>query len=223
MTTPPIDRARVAAMIDHTVLRPETTVAEVADLCAEANELRVAAICISPSLLPVPAGALDDAIAVAAVCGFPSGAHTPDVKAAEAARAVADGATEIDMVIDLGAATAGDWDRVARGIEAVRAVTGGAVLKVIVESGALDDDALVKACEVSEAAGADFVKTSTGFHPTGGATVHAVALMAATVGGRLGVKASGGIRTADDAIAMIEAGATRIGASKTREILAGLE
>ena len=127
------------------------------------------------------------------------------------------------MVIDLGAATAGDWDRVARGIEAVRAVTGGAVLKVIVESGALDDDALVKACEVSEAAGADFVKTSTGFHPTGGATVHAVALMAATVGGRLGVKASGGIRTADDAIAMIEAGATRIGASKTREILAGLE
>lgn len=210
-------------MIDHTVLRPETTVAEVADLCAEANELRVAAICISPSLLPVPAGALDDAIAVAAVCGFPSGAHTPDVKAAEAARAVADGATEIDMVIDLGAATAGDWDRVARGIEAVRAVTGGAVLKVIVESGALDDDALVKACEVSEAAGADFVKTSTGFHPTGGATVHAVALMAATVGGRLGVKASGGIRTADDAIAMIEAGATRIGASKTREILAGLE
>jgi deoxyribose-phosphate aldolase len=223
VTTPPIDRARVAAMIDHTVLRPETTVAEVADLCAEANELRVAAICISPSLLPVPAGALDDAIAVAAVCGFPSGAHTPDVKAAEAARAVADGATEIDMVIDLGAATAGDWDRVARGIEAVRAVTGGAVLKVIVESGALDDDALVKACEVSEAAGADFVKTSTGFHPTGGATVHAVALMAATVGGRLGVKASGGIRTADDAIAMIEAGATRIGASKTREILAGLE
>jgi len=208
-------------MIDHTLLRPEATDADVAALCAEAERLGVAAVCVSPSRLPVPT--LAPGIAVAAVCGFPSGAHTSATKAAEAARAVADGATEIDVVIDLGAAAAGDWSAVELDVAAVRAVLdAGILLKVIVESALLDDDGLVAACVAAEAAGADFVKTSTGFHPAGGATIHAVALMAATVGGRVGVKASGGIRSAADALAMVEAGATRIGASRSAEILAGV-
>lgn len=217
-----LDARQVAAMIDHTVLKPEATRNDVHDLCREANEHRVAAVCISPSLLPVPAEWLVEGIAVAAVCGFPSGAHQPDVKALEAERAVATGAREIDMVIDLGAATAGEWAAVEADIATVRAAVPSALLKVIIESAALPDEAIVEACKASERAGADFVKTSTGFHPTGGATVHAVALMAATVDGRLGVKASGGIRTGSDAIAMIEAGATRLGTSRTAEILSGL-
>ena len=217
-----LDAQQVAAMIDHTVLKPEATADDVRDLCREANEHRVAAICISPSLLPVPSDWLVDGVAVAVVCGFPSGAHLADVKALEAARAAEMGAHEIDMVIDLGAATAGEWAAVEADISAVRRAVPSSVLKVIIESGALTDDAIVEACKASERAGADFVKTSTGFHPTGGATVHAVALMAATVGRRLGVKASGGIRTGEDAVAMIEAGATRLGTSRTAEILAGL-
>lgn len=204
-------------MIDHTLLRPEATPADVARLCEEGAALGVATVCVSPSRLPQRT-----TVPVAAVCGFPSGAHASDVKAAEAARALADGATEIDMVIDLGRAAAGDWTGVEGDIAAVRAATGGAVLKVIVESSALDDAGIVAACRAAEAAGADFVKTSTGFHPSGGATTYAVALMASTVGGRLGVKASGGIRSADDALAMVAAGATRLGLSRTAEILAGL-
>jgi deoxyribose-phosphate aldolase len=217
-----LDARQVAAMIDHTVLKPEATRNDVQELCREANEHRVAAVCISPSLLPVPGEWLDTGIAVAVVCGFPSGAHQPDVKALEAERAVAMGAGEIDMVIDLGAATAGEWAAVEADIAAVRAAVPTALLKVIIESAALPDEAIVEACKAAERARADFVKTSTGFHPTGGATVHAVALMAATVGGRLGVKASGGIRTGEDAVAMIEAGATRLGTSRTADILSGL-
>jgi deoxyribose-phosphate aldolase len=208
-------------MIDHTLLRPEATAAEVVALCAEAEELDVAAVCVSPSRLPLPA--LRRGIGVAAVVGFPSGAHKRETKAAEAARAVGDGANEIDMVIDLGAATAGDWGAVEGEIRHVRdAIPPTVLLKVIIESALLDDDGIVAACRASEAAGADFVKTSTGFHPSGGATTHAVELMAATVGGRLGVKASGGIRSGADALAMVAAGATRIGASRSAEILAEL-
>ncbi|WP_019739940.1 deoxyribose-phosphate aldolase, partial [Mycobacterium avium] len=148
------------------------------------------------------------------------------VKAHEAALAVASGAAEIDMVIDVGAALAGDLDGVRADIAAVRDAVGGAVLKVIVESSALlalaDEHTLVRVCRAAEDAGADFVKTSTGFHPTGGASVRAVALMAEAVGGRLGVKASGGIRTAADALAMLDAGATRLGLSGTRAVLDGL-
>jgi deoxyribose-phosphate aldolase len=165
-------------------------------------------------------------IAVAAVCGFPSGAHRPALKAAEAAAAVDAGATEIDVVIDLGLAAAGDWAGIEAELTLVRrAVPSPVVLKVIIESALLDtlDRAAIEAaCRAAEAAGADFVKTSTGYHPAGGATTDAVARMAAAVGGRLGVKASGGIRTAADAVAMVDAGATRLGCSATRAILDGL-
>jgi deoxyribose-phosphate aldolase len=218
-----VDRATLASYIDHTLLRPEATLGDVVALCTEANDLAVAAICVSPSRLPLPPGLLEGSIGVAAVCGFPSGAHQPHVKAAEAAAAVADGATEVDMVIDLGRAVDADWHAVQYEIAEVRrAVEDTTVLKVIVESAVLDRDALVAACRAAEDGGADFVKTSTGFHPGGGATVEAVRLMAETVGDRLGVKASGGIRTAETALAMIDAGATRLGCSASRAILDGL-
>jgi deoxyribose-phosphate aldolase len=218
-----MDRATLAAMIDHTLLAPTATADQVALLCAEAVELGVAAVCLAPSRLPLPAGALPPSIAVCTVVGFPSGAHRTTVKAAEAARAVADGATEVDVVIDLGLAADGRWDEVEAQIAAVRdQVPADCVLKVIIESAALRPAGVVAACEAAERAGADFVKTSTGFHPSGGATVEAVALMAATVGGRLGIKASGGIRDAASALALVGAGATRLGCSATRTVLDGL-
>lgn len=217
-----VDRATLAGLIDHTLLKPEATLADVVHLCTEANELAVAAVCVSPSRLPLPPGLLDPAIGVAAVCGFPSGAHHAATKATEAAAAVADGATEIDVVIDVGRAAEGDWEAVQHEIAEVRSAIDDVVLKVIIESALLDDDGIVAACRAAEDAGASFVKTSTGFHPSGGATVEAVRLMAATVGDRLGVKASGGIRTAEQALAMVEAGATRLGCSASRAILDGL-
>jgi deoxyribose-phosphate aldolase len=163
---------------------------------------------------------------VAAVAGFPSGKHLSAVKAEEARHAVAAGAAEVDMVIDIGAALSGDLDAVRADIAAVRAAIGPAVLKVIVESAALLDLSgpalLVDVCVAAEDADADFVKTSTGFHPAGGASPRAVEVMAGAVAPRLGVKASGGIRTAADAIAMLDAGATRLGLSGTRAVLDGL-
>jgi len=219
----PADRSRatLARAIDHTLLTPAATDDDVAALCREAARLGVAAVCVSPSRLPLPV-ALPDAIATAAVVGFPSGAHVPAVKAAEAAAAVAAGASEIDVVIDLGRAAAGDWDGVHDELAAVRASVPG-LLKVIVESAWLlagaAPDALERACAAAEAAGADMVKTSTGFHPAGGASVEAVRRMRAAVGDRLGVKASGGIRDAVTAWAMLDAGATRLGCSATARIL----
>ena len=223
-------RAQLAALVDHTLLKPEATDADVVALVAEGTELGVYAVCVSPSMVPTAVKASGAAgaggVRVAAVAGFPSGKHVSEVKALEAARAVASGASEIDMVIDVGAALVGDIDAVRRDIEAVRAATAGAVLKVIVESAVLLGHAspgtLADVCRAAEDAGADFVKTSTGFHPAGGASVRAVALMSETVGGRLGVKASGGIRTAADAVAMLDAGATRLGLSGTRTVLDGL-
>jgi deoxyribose-phosphate aldolase len=215
----------LASLVDHTLLKPEATDADVAALVAEGAELGVYAVCVSPSMVPVAVEA-GGAMRVAAVAGFPSGKHVSAVKAHEAAQAVAAGAGEIDMVIDVGAALAGAIDAVGRDIEAVRVAVPTAVLKVIVESAVLlsqaDGRTLAAVCRAAEDAGADFVKTSTGFHPAGGASVRAVALMAETVGGRLGVKASGGIRTAADAIAMLDAGATRLGLSGTRAVLDGL-
>jgi len=212
-------RQELAQMIDHTLLKPEATHEEVAALVDEGVALGVFSVCVSPSILPVDAKGLH----VAVVCGFPSGAHKSSVKAEEAAQAVADGAEEIDMVINLGLAKAGDWVGVQADIAAVRAAAPRpVVLKVIIESAALTDDEIVAACEAAEAAGADFVKTSTGFHPAGGATVAAVALMKATVGDRLQIKASGGIRSLDTAEAMIEAGATRLGMSASAAVLADL-
>ncbi len=216
-----MDRATVAGMIDHTLLKPEATADDVIALCEEATELGVAAVCVSPSQLPITAG-LGPTIDVATVIGFPSGAHQPAVKAHEAEVAVDAGAGEIDMVINLALAKSGQWNALRHDIAAVRdAAPAPTLLKVIIESAALTDDEIVACCQAAEAAGADYVKTSTGFHPSGGASVEAVRLMAETVGGRLGVKASGGIRDATTARAMIEAGATRLGCSASRAILDG--
>jgi len=217
-------RAQVAALVDHTLLKPEATIAEVAATAAEAAALGVYAVCVSPSMVPHANAA---GVRVAAVAGFPSGKHLPEMKAREATLAVASGASEIDMVIDIGAAVAGDVDAVRSEIAAVRVALPTAVLKVIVESAVLlmlaGEQTLADVCRAAEDAGADFVKTSTGFHPAGGASVAAVALMADAVRGRLGVKASGGIRTAADALAMLDAGATRLGLSGTRAVLDGLD
>jgi deoxyribose-phosphate aldolase len=224
----PHDRAALAAYVDHTLLKPEATAADVAMLVEEGAELGVFSVCVSPSFVSLAVEMAAGRLAVATVCGFPSGKHMSDVKAFEAARSVADEADEVDMVIDVGVARAGRFDVVEADIAAVRAaVPGDRVLKVIIESAALTDEQIVGTCRAAQAAGADFVKTSTGFHPAGGASVHAVSLMARTVGalggGRLGVKASGGIRDLPTALAMIEAGATRLGLSGTASVLAGFD
>ncbi|HEY4463569.1 MAG TPA: deoxyribose-phosphate aldolase [Streptosporangiaceae bacterium] len=223
-STPSLTRDELAAMIDHTLLAPEATAGDVAALCAEARELGVYAVCVSPTMAGLAAREVAGTpIAVAAVAGFPSGAHSAATKAAEAAQAVAAGAAEIDMVINLGLAKEGRWADVADEIRTVReSVPAPVILKVIIETGLLDPNETVNACRAAEASGADYVKTSTGFHPSGGATTDAVALMAETVGPRLGVKASGGIRSASKALAMVQAGATRIGASRSAAILAEL-
>ena len=210
-------RETLARTVDHTLLKPEATDAQVAALAAEAAELGAYSVCVSASRLPVATG-----LVVCTVVGFPSGAHESEVKAAEAALAVRRGATEVDMVIDLGRALAGDWDAVQADVEAVKAGCGDVLLKVIVESAALTPDQLVEACRRAEAGGAQYVKTSTGFHPSGGASVEAVRTMRETVGDRLGVKASGGIRDTTAALAMLEAGASRLGLSGTRAVLDGL-
>jgi len=214
-----LTRGQLAQMIDHTLLKPEATHEDAAALVDEGVVLGVYSVCVSASLLPIDAKGLH----VAAVCGFPSGAHKSSVKAEEAAQAVADGAEEIDMVINLGLAKAGDWAGVQADIAAVRAAAPHpVVLKAILETAALTDAEIVSACQAAEAAGADFVKTSTGFHPAGGATVEAVRLMKSTVGDRLQIKASGGIKTLATAQAMIDAGATRLGMSASAAILAEL-
>jgi deoxyribose-phosphate aldolase len=219
----PWTRAQVAALVDHTLLKPEATVAEVAAVAEEAAALGAYAVCVSPSMVQ---HAIHAGVPVAAVAGFPSGKHLSELKAHEAALAVAAGAVEVDMVIDVGAALAGEFDAVRTDIAVVRAAVPGAVLKVIVESAALltlaDKHTLIAVCRAAEDAGAEFVKTSTGFHPAGGASPDAVTLMADTVGGRLGVKASGGIRTAESALVMLDAGATRLGLSGTRAVLDAL-
>lgn len=210
--------ASIARFVDHTLLRPEATKADVAALIDAAADLGAYSVCISPSLLPQ---SLPPGLKLAVVCGFPSGAHTTAVKAAEAAESVRLGVDEVDMVINLGWAKTGRFDAVTTEIRAVRdEVPAPRVLKVIIESAALTDDEIVAACEAAVAAGADFVKTSTGFHPAGGASVEAVRLMATTVAGRAEVKASGGIRNLAAAQAMLDAGATRLGLSATAAIVA---
>ena len=210
--------AELAKTVDHTLLKPEATRADVDALIAEAAALGTYSVCVSPNMLPVTA---PEGLKVAVVCGFPSGKHDSSIKAAEARLAASQGADEVDMVIDVGAAIEGRYADVEADIRAVREAIPAIVLKVIIESAALNDEQIVAACEAARSAGADFVKTSTGFHPAGGASVHAVELMARTVGGELGVKASGGIRSWADATAMIAAGATRLGLSSTRAVLEG--
>ena len=215
-----LSREELAALVDHTLLAPTATKDDVRALLAEARDLGTFSICVSPSMLPL--GVDTGEVKVATVCGFPSGKHTAATKAFEAADSVAAGADEVDMVIDVGLLKSGDVAGTQAEIAAVRAsVPAPGVLKVIIESAALTDDEIVAACEAAEAAGADFVTTSTGYHPAGGASAHAVALMARTVGGRLGVKASGGIRTFEAASEMVDAGATRLGLSGTRAVLDG--
>ena len=212
-------RRDIARMIDHTLLRPEATGAQVAALVAQGAELGVFSVCVSPNQLPLRT---PDGLAVTTVCGFPSGAHATAVKAAEAAGAVAAGANEIDMVVNLKLVKEHDFDAVEADVRAVRGAVGEGVLKVIIESAALSDEEIVACCRAARAAGADFVKTSTGFHPASGASTHAVRLMRRVVGERLGVKASGGIRTAQAALAMLDAGASRLRLSASAAVLDGL-
>ncbi len=212
--------AQMAQLMDHTLLKTDATPAEIEALAAEAKDLGTYSICISPNMLEAAKDLAE--VKLATVCGFPSGKHTAGVKAYEARESVAMGADEVDMVIDIGLLKAGNVHAVQDEIAAVKAeVPSPKVLKVIIEAAALTDEEIVAACQAAEAAGADFVKTSTGFHGQGGASVHAVELMAQTVGGRLGVKASGGIRDWETAVAMVQAGATRLGVSASRAILAG--
>ena len=218
-----MDKKTIASMIDHTLLKPEATPAQVEKLCAEAAEYHFASVCVNPVYIPLAARLLDGTgVKVCCVVGFPLGAIAPEQKAAEAASCAAMGAEELDMVIHVGAAKAGDWALVQRDIAGVVKAAAGRTVKVIIETCLLTDAEKVKACEAAKAAGADFVKTSTGFS-TGGATTHDIALMRKTVGPEMGVKASGGIRDYATAMAMIEAGANRIGASAGIEIVAAAE
>ncbi|MCL2423539.1 MAG: deoxyribose-phosphate aldolase [Micrococcales bacterium] len=215
--------ADLAQFIDHTLLRPEATRAEIANTVADAVELGAYAVCINPIHLPLDVPLRPDgtkAIKVCTVVGFPSGAHKTAIKVAEATQAVADGADEIDMVADLGAAKERRFDDVRADIAAVRAAAPApVVLKVIVESAVLSDHELIETCRAAADAGADYIKTSTGYHPAGGVTMRSVGIISGTIGGRLGLKASGGLRTAADAMSMITAGASRLGMSHTAEVL----
>src|SRR5881392_2139649 len=204
-----------ASLIDHTLLKPEATDDDIKRLCEEAAKYRFASVCVNPTWVRVAACALQGSgVPVCTVIGFPLGATFPDVKAYEARRAIMDGAREVDMVINVGALKSGDDCLVEHDIRSVAEVAHeyGVTCKVIIETALLTDDEKVRACQAAKRAGADFVKTSTGFSK-GGATVADIALMRRTVGSDLGVKASGGVKGLDDARAMVEAGATRIGAS----------
>ena len=217
-----ITREQLASSIDHTLLKPDASLPQIKKICEEAKTYHFASVCVNSYWIPTVAAELAGTdIAPCSVIGFPLGAGLSSSKAAEAKDAIAAGAKEIDMVINVGAIKSGDWDGVKKDIEAVNAVKGGAKLKVIIETCLLTDEEKVKACQASMEAGADFVKTSTGFS-TGGATAHDVALMRQTVGDGLGVKASGGIRTLEDALTMIEAGASRLGASAGVKIIEAL-
>ena len=207
--------AGVAALIDHTLLKPDATRQEIDELCREAAQFGFATVCVNPTWVAHAARRLSGlATSVCSVVGFPLGATTADVKAYETRRAIFDGAREIDMVINIGALKSGDLRTVERDIEGVAASCRecGALSKVIIEAALLSDDEKITACTLAKAAGADYVKTSTGFGP-GGATAADVALMRRVVGAEMGVKAAGGVRDLDSLKAMVAAGATRVGAS----------
>jgi deoxyribose-phosphate aldolase len=200
--------------VDHTLLKAEATRAEIVKLCAEARQHRFAAVCVNPTWVELCVRELaGSGVAVATVVGFPLGATTRRTKAAEAREAVASGAGEIDMVAAIGRIKGGQWTCVEDDIRAVVEASRPALLKVIIESAVLTAEEIVKASALAKQAGAHFVKTSTGFHPAGGATTGAVRLMRLAVGDELGVKAAGGVRDCATALAMIAAGANRIGTS----------
>jgi deoxyribose-phosphate aldolase len=212
-----------ARMIDHTLLKAEATKEQIEKLCAEAKQFNFASVCVNPTWVKRSSELLQGTeVVVCTVIGFPLGANTPAVKAFEAKDAIANGAKEVDMVINIGALKDKNDELVQADIAAVvEAAKGSALVKVIIEACLLTDEEKVKACELAVAAGADYVKTSTGFS-TGGATAEDIALMRKTVGPELGVKASGGVRSLEDMKKMVEAGATRIGASSGVAIMNGL-
>lgn len=205
---------KLAAMIDHTALKPETTIEQIEKLCAEAKQYGFVSVCVNPVWVKYAAEQLDGSkVKVCTVIGFPLGATTTNTKVFETRNAIENGAGEVDMVINIGALKSGDDETVLHDISAVVQAAGEeALTKVIIETALLTDEEKIRACELAVKAGADFVKTSTGF-ASGGANVKDIALMRKTVGPEIGVKASGGVRDRETAEAMIEAGATRIGAS----------
>jgi deoxyribose-phosphate aldolase len=212
--TPAAGPRRVADFVDHTLLKAEATRGDILKLCAEAREHRFAAVCVNPVWVDLCARELSGSgVAVASVCGFPLGATLTVTKAAEAAEVVTRGASEVDMVAAVGRIRGGEWACVEDDIRAVVEAARGALVKVIIESAVLGPEDIVRASAVAKLAGAHYVKTSTGFHPAGGATPEAVRLMRLTVGDALGVKAAGGVRDCATALAMIGAGASRIGTS----------
>ena len=207
--------------IDHTLLKPDASQEQIETLIEEAKKYDFASVCVNPTWVNFAAQALKATdVKVCTVIGFPLGANTPELKAFETSDAIQNGANEVDMVINIGALKSRNFDLVERDIRAVVEAAKGTLVKVIIETCLLTDDEKVKACQIAQKAGADFVKTSTGFS-TGGATVRDVALMRKTVGPDMGVKASGGARSYEDALAFIEAGATRIGASSGVAIMEG--
>jgi deoxyribose-phosphate aldolase len=213
----------IGKMIDHTLLKPDATKDQIHTLCLEAKEYSFASVCVNPTWVHYSAGLLKGTdVKICTVIGFPLGSNTPETKAFEAKNAIENGAEEVDMVINISALKSGDFELVERDIRAVtEAAKGKALTKVIIETCLLNDDEKVRACEIAVKAGTDYVKTSTGFS-TGGATPEDIALMRKTVGAHIGVKASGGVRSVEDAKSMIEAGATRIGASSGVKIVQGL-
>lgn len=217
-----MNRKQLAKMMDHTILKATATPAQVEQICREALEIGAASVCINPCNIEQARRLLDGSgVRVCTVIGFPLGANTPEVKAFETQDAIRRGAEEVDMVINVGALLAGDDETVYHDIKAVVDAAAGTLTKVIIETCYLSDDQKKTACELAMRAGADFVKTSTGFG-TGGATPHDVALMRGVVGSKLQVKASGGIRTYKDAAAVVEAGADRLGVSASLTILQGI-
>ena len=216
-------RHELARLLDHSVLKPESTASDVRTGADVVRAWNVGFYCVQPCWVALAADALTGSDArVISVVGFPHGCDRPEVKARAAALAVAEGAREIDTVLNFGALRSGDDALVAADVEAVVRAVPGIPVKVILETSALDDDQKRRACRLAVASGAAFVKTSTGFHPSGGATIADVRLLRAEVGAHVGVKASGGIRTLADALAMLEAGASRIGTSASTAILAAL-
>jgi deoxyribose-phosphate aldolase len=214
---------KIAALIDHTILRPDATAADVQKVCAEARRFGFASVCVNPCWVSLVARELaGSSVLTCSVIGFPFGATTTESKIAETGSVVRAGAREVDMVINIGALKGGDHGLVQRDIEAVAQVChrGGAILKVIIETALLDDSEKATACTLAKLAGADFVKTSTGYAKHG-ATAHDIALMRTVVGPRMGVKAAGGVRTLDDLKQMTAAGASRIGASASVKIVEG--
>ncbi|TCN24657.1 deoxyribose-phosphate aldolase [Mesobacillus foraminis] len=213
----------IAGMIDHTLLKANATEEQIRQLCEEAKEYRFASVCVNPCWVKYCSSILKGSgVKTCTVIGFPLGANTYETKAYETKTAIEHGAEEVDMVINIGALKSGDDERVERDIRAVtEAAKGKALTKVIIETSLLTDDEKIRACKLAVKAGADFVKTSTGFSD-GGATVEDVTLMRNTVGPDIGVKASGGVRSPEDAKKMIDAGATRIGASSGAAIVNGI-